>query len=724
MNWFEEQVRARRENDRRALDDAYEAAVNSVIGESFSFDEAEDAITSILRYYHLQPVRLPEDITDENEKLSAVCRISGMMQRPVILDANWYRSAFGAFLCKLKNSEQFVAVIPNQMGFYAYYDREQRRHIKLNRKTAELLENEAVCFYKPLPPKKLTVAELVVFGISSWSISDHVFTYLMLGITTLLGLLTPRLSYFLYSKVVESGSVTLLLSTMIFMVTLSVSVLFLDGVKTLFSTRTSTKMSAALQSASMMRTLSLPPRFFRNYSSGEIISRMGYMESVCSSIVNMIFSTTLTSLFSLAYITQIFSYTAALVVPSLIVILANVLFTVYTTLRQRKFSKRQMELSAVNSGMGIEMISGIQKIKLAGAEKRMFARYAKHFSEESRVMYNPPFFNKYNTVISLFISLVGQLVIYYVTVGAHINVAQYYAFQTSYGMISAAISGLVSIALQLASLRPSLEMLQPMLDAVPENSENCAEITSLSGNIEMSNVCFHYEEAMPNVIDHFNLKVHPGEYVAIVGKTGCGKSTLIRLLLGFEKPQTGAIYYDGKDLNQIEKRSLRQKIGTVMQDDKLFTGDIYSNIVVCAPTLNMDAAWEAAEIAGIADDIRAMPMGMHTLISDGSGGISGGQRQRLTIARAIAPKPKILIFDEATSALDNITQKKISEALDHLDCTRIVIAHRLSTIRHCDRILVMDNGRITEEGTYDELIAMNGYFASLVERQRLDSSQN
>ena len=263
-------------------------------------------------------------------------------------------------------------------------------------------------------------------------------------------------------------------------------------------------------------------------------------------------------------------------------------------------------------------------------------------------------------------------------------------------------------------------MVQPILETEPELDEDRHVVTRLRGSIELNNVSFHYNDKMPNVLDDLSLKIRPGQYVAIVGKTGCGKSTLMRILLGFEKPQKGVVYYDGKDISYMDLKSLRQKIGVVMQNGKLFQGDIYSNITICAPQLTLDEAWEAAEMVGIAEDIRRMPMGMNTLISEGQGGISGGQRQRIMIARAIAPKPQILMFDEATSALDNITQKMVSESLNNLKCTRIVIAHRLSTIRHCDRIIVLNEGKIVEDGTYEELLEKKGYFSELVERQRVD----
>ena len=301
-----------------------------------------------------------------------------------------------------------------------------------------------------------------------------------------------------------------------------------------------------------------------------------------------------------------------------------------------------------------------------------------------------------------------------------VSVADYYAFNVAYGMVSGAFAALAGITLTVSQIGPILSMVKPILEEVPEVAEEKQVVERLMGSIELINVTFSYNENMPNVLENLSLKISPGQYVAIVGKTGCGKSTLMRILLGFEKPKRGGVFYDGKDLERMDLKSLRQKIGTVMQNGKLFSGDIYSNIVINNPRLTLDQAWEAAEMAGFADDIRNMPMGMFTILSEGQGGISGGQKQRLLIARAIAPKPRILMFDEATSALDNITQRIVSESLEKLKCTRIVIAHRLSTIRQCDRVIVLDKGHIIEDGSYDELIAKNGFFAELVERQRVD----
>ena len=611
-------------------------------------------------------------------------------------------------------------MIPKGISGYAYFDAGSGKWIRLNAKNESLFEQEAVCFYKPFPLERLTLRALVRYIAETLSVSDFIFIVLSGMAATAVGLLGPKLNNLLMGTVIGSKDYRLLLGIAVFMISVSISSLLVSGITSLLMARINTKITISVQAATMMRILSLPADFFKKYSAGDLASRSQYIQSLCSMLVSCVLQTGLTSIFSLVYITQIFEYAPALVIPALGVIFATIVLSLVTTLCQMKYTKKQMELSAKESGMSYAMITGVQKIRLSGAEKRMFARWSKLYAEQLRVAYNPPLFLRANNAFGAIISLGGMILMYYMAVHSQVSVADYYAFNTAYGMVSGAFMSLAGIATMVAQFKPTIEMAKPIMDTIPEIAQGKPVIEQLTGGIELCNVSFRYHEGMPNVIDDLSLKIRPGQYVAIVGSTGCGKSTLLRLLLGFEKPQKGAIYYDGKDLAGIDLKSLRRKIGVVMQNGKLFQGDIFSNIVISAPHLTMDEAWAAAELAGIADDIRKMPMGMHTVISEGSGGISGGQRQRIMIARAIAPRPKIIMLDEATSALDNITQKIVSDSLGTLKCTRIVIAHRLSTIRECDRIIYLENGKILEDGTYDELIALDGKFAELVERQRLD----
>ena len=729
MGWFDEQIKQRKQNDNDVFSDSFANIAGAVMGSRVSAAlkdnraQAKDAMDEILKFYHVKSREVPESITDVNEQLEYLMRPYGIMRRNVNLDKGWYKDAIGAMLAVRKSDGTVAALIPTGISGYSYVDYETGKRIKINSKNQNQFETEAIAFYKPFPLKKIGIPELIRYMIQTLSVSDFVLVGIVTLGVTLLGMLSPKLNNIIFSDVIESGSMRLLLAVTVFLICVTVSQLMITAAKSLIMARINTKMSVSVQAATMMRVLSLPADFFKKYSSGELSSRSQHINSLCNMIISTVLSAGLTSVFSLVYISQIFVYAPALVVPALLIIVATVLFSLVSTLVQMRISKRQMELASKESGMSYALISGVQKIKLAGAEKRAFARWGNLYAKEAELSYNPPLFIKLNTVITTVITLTGTLVMYYAAVKSQVSVADYYAFNTAYGMVSGAFTSFVGIALTLAQIKPIMDMAKPILETVPEVSEGKQMITRLSGGVELNNVSFRYNANMPLVLDNISLKIRPGQYVAIVGATGSGKSTLMRLMLGFETPDKGAVYYDGKDLSTLDLKSLRKKIGVVMQDGKLFQGDIYSNIVISAPWLTLDDAWEAAELAGIAEDIRRMPMGMQTVISEGTGGVSGGQRQRLMIARAIAPKPKILMFDEATSALDNLTQKKVSDSLDSLQCTRIVIAHRLSTIRQCDRIIVLDKGNIIEDGNYEELIKKNGYFAELVSRQRLDDME-
>ena len=729
MGWFDEQIKERRKRDQDNFADAMDE-ISSVITrkqmgsgarnmEANERSQVEWAVGQILEYYHLKPRELPESIKSFPDQLEYLCRPYGIMRRTVRLEKDWYKNAVGAYLGTTKDGSK-VALIPNRFGGYHYIDSRTGRRVSINKQVAQQLETEALCFYKPFPMKKLSIPVLMGYILESVPAADYARAMAMIGLTTLVGMFAPRITHLLFEKVIPSGSMRLFWAVIVFSVCVDISTQLITAIKNLVDQSIGTQMSISVQAAVMARVISLPPDFFKMFSAGELTTKIQNFNALCGLLYSGFMVTGVTSVFSLVYITQIFRYARELVIPSLVIIAFTLGYSVFNTMIRMNINRKTMKAVEKKNGLTYMLISGIQKIRLSGSEVRAFSRWTKIYTEEVRNTYGIPMSVLLSDTVAVAISLVGNLAMYYFAMKAKISVADYYAFTAAYAMVSGAFSSLVGIGLQAANIHPVLEQVKPIMETLPEVAEDKTVVTNVSGGIEMSHVSFRYSENMPLVLDDLSLKIQPGQYVAIVGKTGCGKSTLVRLLMGFESPQKGAIYYDGRNINTLDLKSLRKKLGVVMQNGKLFQGDIYSNITISAPWLTLDQAWEAAELADIADDIREMPMGMHTIISEGSGGISGGQKQRLMIARAIAPNPKILIFDEATSALDNITQKKVSQALDGLKCTRIVIAHRLSTIRHCDRIIVLDGGKIVEDGSYDELLKRGGMFTELVSRQRVD----
>ncbi len=725
MGWVENQIADRRAADEQLLEDSF-AQIAGVILDRQSAERiidrriaTEHVIDEILKYYHEKNVKPDERIKDPDDQLDQCLKKSGLMRREILLEDGWYRDSCGPVLAYTRKEGIPAALLPDLLGGYTWVDEHGARQ-KVSKNWKEIFREEAYCFYRPLPMRAIGIPDLLVYLKRCISLQDILLMVITALICTMAGLLIPEITRILTGPVLASGKVNVLGGAAVFLICAAVSTQLLGIAQRLASNRIEIKTSLGVQAAMMMRILSLPASFFRQYSPGEMKSRAMSVSSLCALLMGMVMSTTLSSLTSLLYVAQIFRFAAALVIPSVLIVLVNVCISAVSTFVQAGLDKKRMELSSKESGMSYAMITGIQKIRMAGAEKRMFARWLNLFSQGAQLSYNPPAFIKLNSVIFMAVSLCSNIILYFLAVQNHLSPSTYFAFMAAYGALSGAFSALSSIALSAAQIRPILEMAEPFLKAEPEVSPEREYVSDISGRIDLEHVSFRYDHDSKMILNDISLHVKPGDYIAIVGRTGCGKSTLVRLLLGFEKPESGAIFYDGRDLSALDLSSLRKRIGTVMQNGELFSGDIFSNIAIASSHLSLEEAWQAAETAGIADDIRKMPMGMSTYVSEGTGGFSGGQKQRLMIARAIASKPKLLIFDEATSALDNITQKKVTDALDAMGCTRIVIGHRLSTIRHCSRILVMDQGKIIEDGTYEELIAKNGAFAELVERQRLD----
>ncbi len=724
MGWFDEQIKQRKHNDDMVFSEAFYEIAGKINGKKIFFDINDDrkvvknAIDEVLKYYNVKSRELPHSITDTDAQLEYLMRPYGIMRRNVKLDTKWYKHPFGAMLAKRTDDNSIVALIPHFLGYY-FWDTKNNERVKVTKHNESLFERDAICFYKPFPLEKLSQKELFRQICRTISLTDIIYFALLTFFVALLGMLLPLLYNIIFSSIIIQDSLKPLLSITIFMICQAISVGIITAAKDITAAKIQSKIKLSVESAIMMRILSLPSVFFKKYSSGDLASRVQSADSLCKMLIETLLSTGLTAVFALVYAIQIFIYAKNLAVPALVVVAASVVLSLIVTYIQTKIGHKQMENSAHQQGMSYSLITGIQKIKLAGAEKRAFARWGKTYAQEAGLLYNPPLIIRLSTAISAAISIAGSIWIFYTAVQSHISTASYYAFNSAYGMMSGAFMAFAGASVTIAGIKPALQNLQPIFDTVPEIDSQKQVVTRLSGGIELNNINFRYTDNTPNVIDNLSLKIRPGQYVAIVGTTGCGKSTLMKLMLGFEKPQKGAVYFDGQDLSKLDLKSLRQKIGVVMQDGKLFAGDIFSNISISTPNLTLDEAWQAAEMAGIAEDIRNMPMGMHTYVSEGSGGISGGQRQRILIARAIASNPKILMFDEATSALDNITQKIVSDSLNSLKCTRIVIAHRLSTIKQCNRIIVLDNGKIAEDGDYQSLMDKNGLFSELVSQQKL-----
>ena len=726
MEWAENRIKKREDADQQLLSESLLNAAEVIVGQKSAENKMDNraatstAIGHIMKHYRYKAVDLPESATDIYAQLDFCLRPHGVMYREVKLDKNWYRNSIGPILAYTVEDGMPVALIPGKISGYWYADAKTGLPVKVNALNVGQFDESALCFYRPLPQKKLGRRDLLLYLWKCIAIGDVVVRGLAALGVALIGALIPRLVGILTGPVLASGEIRALVGIAICIVCVSISQQLISSTAALLSSRLESKIKLGVESSLMMRVLALPPGFFEQYSPGELESRFMAVGSLCTQLLSLTATAGLTAIASLVYFTQIVAFAPTLVVPTLLIVLATVAFSVLTWLVGVGVNKRRMEAAARESGVSYTIVSGIRKIRLAGSEKRMFAKWLDSYTQVADLTYNPPLLIKVHSVVSLGITLVANIVLYYLAVKNGIDPSSYFAFATAYGMIMGAFASLSDALAQAANVQPMLKMLEPFLQAVPETSGSKEVVTDIRGDVQFEHVSFRYSPDTPFVLEDLSFSVHAGEYVAIAGKSGCGKSTLMRLLLGFEEPERGSVSIDGKDLSRVDLPSLRRNIGTVLQHDGLFQGSIYYNIALTAPDLTMEEAWEAAEVAGIADDIRAMPMGMHTVISEGRGSISGGQKQRLLIARAIASKPKLLIFDEATSALDNKAQKQISEALDHMGCTRIIIAHRLSTIRHCDRILVLDNGRIAEDGTYDELIAADGLLAKLVDRQRVD----
>lgn len=569
-----------------------------------------------------------------------------------------------------------------------------------------------------LPYKQVSIVDLIGFMLVALNRRDIVFVLMAFMAVALLGMLTPYVTKQFVDEMIPSGQDYMLLPLGCLLVSATLGKVLFTITRTLVIMRVRDKMNIRLNAGIMDRVYHLPTAFFKDWSSGNLGQRIINMETVMSTLTEKGISMVLSLVFAITFFYQVVLYAPSLLGVSIAsFILQVLLMIVYLYYAQEEGTRVNLMKSKI-SGFLFSIISGIQRIKSSGAEERAYAKWAMMYADALIDRAGRNTFLVFYPAMTALVTIATTILTYYLTVENNVLLSDYVAYVSAFGMVSTAITMLAGMLPELTQLKPVLDQCKPILDTLPEvEYDDTLNPSFLSGAIEINGLKFKYHDSNDYVINNLTLKIKPREFVAIVGKSGCGKSTLVRLLLGFEKPESGSIFYDSYNIENVNVTTLRQKIGTCLQNGKLFNGDIFSNITVSAPLSTQDDVWEAVRLASLEEEIKAMGMGLHTMISEGGGGISGGQRQRILIARALVGKPSLLIFDEATSALDNITQKRVTDNLESLNCTRIYIAHRLSTIRHCDRIIVLDDGSVAEEGTFDELMQRKGLFYELAMRQ-------
>ncbi len=663
------------------------------------------------------------EMKTNTERLVAIARTSKCRTRTVALRGTWWREDNGPILAETSDGAP-VALLPQGASAYVCVDPGAGTRQPVDEDVAAQLGDFATAFYRPLPEGPVDVWTLLRFGI--FGLGRDLYLLIAMGLAVgMIGALTPFFTGKIFdvaipqaerSLLVQFGAAVVLgaLTAAAFQITQSIAVLRIQG-----------RMDYAIQAALWDRLLDLPATFFRRFSAGDLADRASGIRRIRSLLSGAGISAILGSLSSVFFVVLMFVYSGQLAFVAMGLTAVFVGFSTAANYLQLRHQRDQMKIQGKLAGLVLQLISGVSKLRVSGAEDHAFRVWARDFARQRRLEFKIGRIGNHVAVFNSGFSVFSSLVVFAVLVSvqeaaagaAVLTTGQFIAFNAAYIAFLTATQKLSDASLNLLEVVPIYERLKPILTTEPEIDEGRSYPGKLSGQIEIKHLHFRYDKDGPWIIENVSLTIEPGEFVAFVGGSGSGKSTMMRLLLGFEEPEKGSIYYDGQDLSTLDLREVRRQFGVVLQDSRLMPTDVFRNIVGPWPTLTIDDAWAAAERAGIADDIRKMPMGMHTYISADGGAFSGGQKQRLMIARALVLEPRVLFLDEATSALDNRTQAIVTESMERLQATRIVIAHRLSTIRNADRICVLEGGVIREMGNYDQLMELDGIFADLARRQ-------
>ena len=694
----------------------FEQLVQRIEGDRKAMNQAADLFRGMIDRKVWKKLTLKREIPEDLDQLEEAFYRQQIFFRQIRLEGKWWRRCSGKLLAFSADDDTPVLLAP---GFADYTFVDPRTGQRCNaRRHMERLKKEAFALSYPLPQGELTIRSLIGHALRQLSVYDGVCALLACLGVVLLTMFTPYACKLLFDEVIPSGDAAQIAPIAVLLFSAAAGLVMVQMTRNYLVVRMKDKMEYAMQSSLMTRLLSLPAAFFKKYSPGELSNRVLSVVRFSTQLTEDMLSTILTLLFTVMLFLQFFTYGGPLLWTG-IVVMALYMLTIYVQYSCRKKVQDQANAHASKlTGLIYNLAVGAQKIRTNGAEIRAFRHWAEAYepSDPDGSRY-PALFN-YSNSISYNFRMVPLIVTMLAAWHYGLGLSDYIAYCSVLAIATEAIQNFQRITKTLAQLAPEIKLCRPILEARPETDEGSIFLKDVSGNIDIRGLKFRYDEDMPYIFNNLNLRINAGDYVALVGPSGCGKSTLVRLMLGFEQAESGSIFYDEHNLDDINKPSLRRYcISICLQDGQLVEGTIRDNILFGNGSYNDEDVWEAAKNAALDKDIEAMPRGLDTPISADGQGVSGGQRQRILIARALIRKPKIFFLDEATSALDNISQHIITENLARMHCTRITIAHRMSTIRECNRIIVLGDGKVAEDGSYDELLAKGGLFTDIIKRQ-------
>ena len=651
--------------------------------------------------------------------IADIARLSHCIYREVVLADGWHKRQSGNLLVFTEDSNKPMIALQKNSKSYLLVDVVSGNYEKITDEKAQTLVVKAYMFYRPFDNKELKPTSVIRFMLSSIKTGDAVNVVLLTLFSAIIGLLIPTLNEKIFDSYVPMGDQSGLIQISLLILSFMVGSFSFMIIKNVATFRMSNSMGIALQSAIFERMYNLPVSVYNKYDSTDLALRATSITQVFEMVSQLLVSSVITAVFSILYLFKMNGYSDELTKVSLMLILLNIVVVGIIGVVQIKYERQIAEIKAKCSSVSYQLIGAVAKIRISGVENRALLQYMEPYIDARKLTLKSQTLTNLAENMNLLMNTVFSAVFYYVVISKTVGltVGEFTGFTSSFAMFSGAIVGLSTAFLQINNAVPTYDRARVYFETKPEQEENDVLLSKVTGKIDVNNLSFRYSPESEMVLKDVSVSIKPGEYVAIVGASGSGKSTLLRLFLGFETATVGKIYYDNQDIDRLNKRELRKKMGVVLQDGKLISASIFENITITSGTVKPKEVMEVIEKVGMTDEINEMAMGMHTVLTEGGGNISGGQKQRLLIARAIVNSPKLLFIDEATSALDNVNQALINESLSKLKATRVVIAHRLSTIINCDRILVLDKGCLVEEGNFQELMAMEGLFYQLAKRQ-------